>query len=116
MKSFGPLSLLAAGLALPLAARAQNELSNFSATGRGGVINTFASDYQAIGINPANLGRNPNFRVAFTVGEVGAGIGSRVAISEGPEAAQPFRPLVKPVDAGTSAILDYVSVRPLEES
>ena len=71
------VSLLAAGLALPLAARAQNELSNFSATGRGGVINTFASDYQAIGINPANLGRNPNFRVAFTIGEVGAGIGSQ---------------------------------------
>ncbi|GAB3650573.1 DUF5723 family protein [Hymenobacter agri] len=70
-------SLLAAGLALPFAARAQNELSNFSATGRGGVINTFASDYQAIGINPANLGRNPNFRVAFTVGEVGAGVGSQ---------------------------------------
>jgi len=55
------VSLLAAGLALPLAARAQNELSNFSATGRGGVINTFASDYQVIGINPANLGRVPNF-------------------------------------------------------
>ena len=71
------VSLLAAGLALPLAARAQNELSNFSATGRGGVINTFASDYQVIGINPANLGRVPNFRVAFTVGEVGAGVGSQ---------------------------------------
>ncbi len=69
--------LLAAGLALPLAARAQNELSNFSATGRGGVVNTFASDYQAIGINPANLGRVLNFRVAFTVGEVGAGINSQ---------------------------------------
>jgi hypothetical protein len=73
---FNPL-LLAAGLALPTAALAQNELSNFSATGRGGVINTFASDYQAIGINPANLGRNPNFKVAFTIGEIGAGIGSQ---------------------------------------
>ncbi|MFC6224112.1 DUF5723 family protein [Hymenobacter artigasi] len=68
---------LAAGLALPATAFAQNELSNFSATGRGGVINTFASDYQAIGINPANLGRSTNFRVAFTIGEVGAGIGSQ---------------------------------------
>lgn len=73
---FHPL-LLAAGLALPTAALAQNELSNFSATGRGGVINTFATDYQAIGINPANLGRNPNFKVAFTIGEIGAGIGSQ---------------------------------------
>ena len=68
---------LAAGLALPATAFAQNELSNFSATGRGGVINTFATDYQAIGINPANLGRSTNFRVAFTIGEVGAGIGSQ---------------------------------------
>ena len=74
--SFYPL-LLAAGLALPAPARAQNELSNFAATGRGGVINTFATDYQAIGINPANLGRNPNFKVAFTLGEVGAGVGSQ---------------------------------------
>ncbi|MDB5267961.1 MAG: hypothetical protein JWP58_1001 [Hymenobacter sp.] len=68
---------LAAGLALPATAFAQNELSNFSATGRGGVINTFATDYQAVGINPANLGRSTNFRVAFTIGEVGAGIGSQ---------------------------------------
>ena len=69
--------LLAAGLALPATAFAQNELSNFSATGRGGVVNTFATDYQAVGINPANLGRRTNFRVAFTIGEVGAGIGSQ---------------------------------------
>lgn len=46
--------------------------------------------------------------------QLGAGIGSRVAISEGPEAAQPFRPQVKPVDAYNSAILDHVQARPLE--
>ena len=69
--------LLAAGSALPATAFAQNELSNFSATGRGGVVYTFATDYQAVGINPANLGRRTNFRVAFTIGEVGAGIGSQ---------------------------------------
>ena len=77
MKSSFRCLSLAVGLALPATAFAQNELSNFSATGRGGVINTFATDYQAIGINPANLGRRTNFRVAFTVGEVGAGIGSQ---------------------------------------
>ncbi|GAA4030185.1 hypothetical protein GCM10022409_13050 [Hymenobacter glaciei] len=71
------ISLLAAGLALPLAARAQNELSNFSATGRGGVVNTFAQDYQAIGVNPANLGRPGEAVVALTVGEAGAGLASR---------------------------------------
>lgn len=39
-----------------VAANAQGELSVFTATGRGGVATTFARDYQAIGINPANLG------------------------------------------------------------
>lgn len=56
---------------------AQNELSNFTATGRGGVATTFATDYQAIGINPANLGRVGGATVAFTVGEFGAGAGSQ---------------------------------------
>ncbi|HEX8658109.1 MAG TPA: DUF5723 family protein [Hymenobacter sp.] len=69
--------LFAASLALPTAVRAQNELSNFTATGRGGVINTFAQDYQVIGINPANLGRPSESRVAFTILEGGAGIASQ---------------------------------------
>lgn len=68
---------LAALLALPAAVRAQNELSNFTATGRGGVINTFAQDYQTIGINPANLGRPGDAKVAFTIGEGGVGFASR---------------------------------------
>jgi hypothetical protein len=68
----GVLGLLAARPAL-----AQNELSNFSATGRGGVVNTFAVDYQSLGINPANLGREGGPRVSFTIGEVGAGLGSQ---------------------------------------
>ncbi|GAA4362451.1 hypothetical protein GCM10023185_30440 [Hymenobacter saemangeumensis] len=67
----------AALLALPATLKAQNELSNFTATGRGGVVNTFASDYQAIGINPANLGRKGNATVAFTLGEVGMGVASQ---------------------------------------
>ena len=69
--------LLATGLALPTTTLAQNELSNFTATGRGGVINTFAQDYQAIGINPANLGRAGQSAFAFTIGEVGAGAASQ---------------------------------------
>ena len=66
------LAVLAATPAL-----AQNELSNFSATGRGGVVTTFAPDYQALGINPANLGRQGTSLLSFTVGEVGAGVGSQ---------------------------------------
>jgi hypothetical protein len=37
-------------------------LSVFSATGRGGVATTFVSDYQALGINPANIGYRSSFR------------------------------------------------------
>ena len=38
--------------------------------------------------------------------ELGAGIGSRIALSEGREAAMPFYPEVKPIDAYNAAILD----------
>ncbi|MGI4824291.1 MAG: DUF5723 family protein [Janthinobacterium lividum] len=77
MKNLSSLVVAAAVLLATTPSWAQNELSNFSATGRGGVINTFASDYQALGINPANLGRDGNSIVSFTIGEVGAGIGSQ---------------------------------------
>jgi ethanolamine utilization protein EutN len=40
--------------------------------------------------------------------DLGAGEGSLVAVSEGAEAAQPFRPDLKPIDAYCSAILDNV--------
>jgi ethanolamine utilization protein EutN len=42
--------------------------------------------------------------------EFGAGIGSRIAISEGGEAAQPFHPQLKPIDAYNAAILDDIQV------
>jgi len=38
--------------------------------------------------------------------ELAPGIGSRIAMSEGREAAMPFYPQVKPVDAYNAAILD----------
>jgi len=71
------LLLAALGLVSPTLVYAQNELGNFSATGRGGVINTFATDYQAVGVNPANLGRTGGSRVAFTIGEFGVGASSQ---------------------------------------
>jgi microcompartment protein CcmK/EutM len=43
--------------------------------------------------------------------EIGAGVGCRVALSEGREAAQPFHPKVKPVDAYCAAILDTVNIK-----
>ncbi|MFK8112627.1 MAG: EutN/CcmL family microcompartment protein [Rubripirellula sp.] len=36
----------------------------------------------------------------------GTGIGDLVALAEGPESAQPFRPDVKPLDASIVALLD----------
>lgn len=40
--------------------------------------------------------------------ERASGHGSLLALSEGSEAAQPFRPAIKPVDAYAAAILDEV--------
>jgi hypothetical protein len=77
MKNLSSILATAAVLLAATPSWAQNELSNFSATGRGGVVNTFASDYQTLGINPANLGRDGNSIVSFTIGELGAGIGSQ---------------------------------------
>jgi ethanolamine utilization protein EutN len=42
--------------------------------------------------------------------DLGAGIGSRIAMSEGGEAAQPFRPDYKPVDAYNAALLDAIDI------
>lgn len=46
---------MGAMMACSLYSISQTELSTFTATGRGGAT-TFATDYQALGINPANLG------------------------------------------------------------
>lgn len=42
--------------------------------------------------------------------ELGAGLGDRIAFSEGAEAAQPFYPKDKPIDAYNSAILDHIQI------
>ncbi len=41
----------------------------------------------------------------------GSGIGDLVALAEGPESAQPFRPDVKPLDASIVALLDQVDLQ-----
>lgn len=48
----------------------------------------------------------------FTVyDELGAGIGDLIAVSEGREAAQPFYPKDKVIDAYNAAILDTVRIQ-----
>jgi hypothetical protein len=46
--------------------------------------------------------------------DLGCGPGQIVAFSEGGEAAQPFRPLDRPVDAFIAAILDRIDLPPRE--
>jgi len=50
----------------------------------------------------------PDVMVSYD--DLGAGIGQYIAISEGAEAAQPFRPNLKPIDTYTAAILDRVEL------
>ncbi len=45
--------------------------------------------------------------------ELGAGTGSRIAFSEGAEAANPFLPALKPIDAYNAAILDTLEYETL---
>ena len=42
--------------------------------------------------------------------QLGAGIGSMIAVSEGPEGSMAFRPAIKPVDAYNAAILDTIDI------
>ena len=42
--------------------------------------------------------------------ELGAGQAQQIGVSEGAEAAQPFQPAKKPVDAYSACILDSVTV------
>lgn len=42
--------------------------------------------------------------------DLGAGAGSLIAVSDGAEAAQAFRPHLKPVDAYCAAIMDVVHI------
>lgn len=55
----------------------QHEMSVFTSTGRAGVSTTFVTDYQSIGINPANLGlpvKYENKHIAFGLFEVGSSV------------------------------------------
>ncbi len=42
--------------------------------------------------------------------ELGAGVGNRIAISEGGEAAAPFYPDARAIDAYSAAILDQINI------
>lgn len=54
-------------------AQAQMEKAAFSETGRG-AVNAFATDYQALGVNPANLAWGNEYNRRFTMGFLQVGI------------------------------------------
>lgn len=66
----------------------------------------------AIPVNHEELmnGTDPQGEPLIVWDELGAGNGDMIAVSEGPEASQPFRPDIKPVDAYAAAILDSIDV------
>jgi len=43
--------------------------------------------------------------------ELGANVGSRIAVSDGAEASAPFHPDQKPIDAYNAAIIDCIEIR-----
>ncbi len=55
---------------------------------------------------------NPDADMVVVWDDLGAGAGAKIAVSDGAEAAQPFRPEQKAVDAYCSAILDTVHIDP----
>ena len=56
-------------------------------------------------------GRPPDGEDLVIYDNLGAGVGSRIGFSEGGEAAAPFHPEKKPVDAYCACILDQLNIR-----
>ncbi|MGE0608910.1 MAG: EutN/CcmL family microcompartment protein [Pirellulales bacterium] len=75
--------------------------------GLGGSVLRLAVPLTLDNLRGASAARN---EAIVVYDELGAGVGSLIAISEGGEAAQPFRPLDKPVDAYSAAILDAIEL------
>jgi len=55
-------------------------------------------------------GAGPDGEDQVIYDDLGAGLGCRIAFSEGTEAAAPFSPQKKPIDAYCACILDSVSL------
>ena len=55
-------------------------------------------------------GSTPDVEPLVVYDDLGAGLEARIAISEGGEAAQPFQPDMKPVDAYNAAILEQINL------
>jgi ethanolamine utilization protein EutN len=61
-----------------------------------------------LALSELNSAAHPAGESVVVWDDLGAGENSLIAVSEGGEAAQPFRPELKPIDAYCAAILDNV--------
>lgn len=73
MKHFFTALLLASGIA----ASAQIDMGVPAAAGKGGTATAMIGNYEAIGINPSNLGWRDGYKFSFTVANVGLSAQSR---------------------------------------
>jgi ethanolamine utilization protein EutN len=62
-------------------------------------------------IKALKLGTPPDGEELVIYDDLGAGVGSRVGFSEGGEAAAPFHPDKKPVDAYCACIIDRLNIK-----
>jgi len=63
------------------------------------------------GLKVLKLALPPDGEDLVIYDDLGAGVGSRVGFSEGGEAAAPFHPDKKPVDAYCACILDQLTLK-----
>jgi ethanolamine utilization protein EutN len=63
-----------------------------------------------LSLDDLRTGREPRAEELVVYDDFGAGLGSRLLLSEGPEAAQAFYPDQKPVDAYNAGLLDRVDI------
>jgi ethanolamine utilization protein EutN len=77
----------------------------------GGATWRIVVPFDQSGLRDQSTGRGEPF---VMYDELGSGDGSVVAISEGAEAAAPFHPDQKPIDAYCAALLDAIDLEPVK--
>jgi ethanolamine utilization protein EutN len=63
------------------------------------------------GLKALKLGSSPDGEDLVVYDDLGAGTGGRIGFSEGGEAAAPFHPEKKPVDAYCACLIDQLNLK-----